>query len=192
MPSVRWGSSRRTSGRCGVTSALPWARSSTLLGLPDTSVDQAVDAYRSYYMNFGLQQSSLHGEVIAILDRLRAAGVVLATATAKRTDIAHAIIDHHGLDGYFQVVNGTDDLRSTKAETLAFTLDQLGGPAVDRVLMVGDRHSDVTAARTCGVLPIAVSWGYGSADELSATGAQIITQPAQLLAVPPLGAWLSS
>ncbi len=162
----------------------------TRLGLPAESVDEAVRVYRTYYLTSGLQQSSPYDGVITLLDRLQAAGVVLATATAKRTDIAHAIIDHHGLDRYFAVVNGTDDLRSSKAATLAHTLEQLGGPVVDRVIMVGDRHSDVTAARACGALPVAVGWGYGSADELGATGARVITEPAGLVAVPMLDAWL--
>ena len=38
----------------------------------------------------------------------------------------------------------------------------------------------------CGVLPVAVSWGYGSLPELRATGAALIDHPHELLELPLL------
>jgi phosphoglycolate phosphatase len=110
----------------------------------------------------------------------------MATATAKLTPVARAILEHHDLTGYFAVVNGTDEHHHTKTETLAHTLDQLGRPPAASVLMVGDRHSDVTAAISCGVTPVAVSWGYGSEQELRATAARLIDTPEELLELSPL------
>jgi phosphoglycolate phosphatase len=153
----------------------------TALGLPEADLERAVGAYRQFYLSEGLQQSRPYDGVLEVLDRLRDAGTVLATATAKRTNIAQAIIEHHGLTHYFAVVNGTDDVRSTKTATLGYTLELLGQPATAHVTMVGDRYSDVTAAQECGVAPIAVTWGYGSEQELSATGAPLVGDPAQLL-----------
>jgi phosphoglycolate phosphatase len=153
----------------------------TALGLPDADLDQAVAAYRQFYLSEGLQQSRPYDGVLEVLDRLRDAGAVLATATAKRTNIAQAIIEHHDLTHYFAVVNGTDDVRSTKTATLGYTLELLGRPPAARVTMVGDRYSDVVAAQECGVAPIAVTWGYGSEQELEATGAPLVAGPAQLL-----------
>lgn len=153
----------------------------TALGLPEADLERAVGAYRQFYLSEGLQQSRPYDGVLEVLDRLRDAGTVLATATAKRTNIAQAIIEHHGLTHYFAVVNGTDDVRSTKTATLGYTLELLGQPAAARVTMVGDRYSDVTAAQECAVAPIAVTWGYGSEQELSATGAPLVGDPAQLL-----------
>ena len=40
---------------------------------------------------------------------------MLGTATAKRTDVAEAILDAHGLTDYFEAVNGTDDRARTKS-----------------------------------------------------------------------------
>jgi phosphoglycolate phosphatase len=158
----------------------------TALGLPAVDLRAAVLAYRTYYLAHGMQQSTPYPGVLELLEALRAAGVVLATATAKRTDVARAIVDHHHLTDYFSVVNGTDDHHRTKTETLGHTLEQLGRPPVARVMMVGDRHSDVTAAHHCGVLPVAVSWGYGSAAELSAADAVRVDHPGQLLDLPLL------
>jgi phosphoglycolate phosphatase len=162
------------------------------LGLPQADVEPAVQAYRQFYLAQGIEQSSPYDGVVALLEQLRAAGVRLGTATAKRTPIARAIIDHHGLGDYFEVVNGTDDEHSTKSATLAYTLELMGVPATADVVMVGDRHSDISAARDLGVLPVGVTWGYGTRAELEPMAALLIDHPRQLLGVAPLSAAHSS
>jgi phosphoglycolate phosphatase len=158
----------------------------TALGLAAADLAPAVLAYRAFYLTQGLQQSEPYEGVVGVLEQLRARGVTLATATAKRTDVARAIVDHHGLGRFFDVVNGTDAQHTTKTETLGHTLELLGGPAPERVVMVGDRHSDVAAAVSCGVLPVAVTWGYGSAAELEALDVALIRHPHELLDLPLL------
>ncbi len=154
----------------------------TSLGVSDEVLAEAVAAYRSYYFARGLQEAVPYPGVVEVLEQLREARVPLGTATAKRTDIANAILTHHGLDHYFAVINGTDDQRTTKAGTLAHTLQRLESPNPANAYMVGDRHSDVAGAQECGVVSVGVTWGYGSLDELSATGADhLIERPAQLL-----------
>ena len=158
----------------------------TALGLASADLDPAVQAYRAYYLAHGLQQSEPYEGVIGLLEQLRGRGVTLATATAKRTEVAQAIVDHHGLGHFFRVVNGTDAQHRTKTETLGHTLELLGGPAPERVVMVGDRHSDVAAAESCGAVPVAVSWGYGSAAELESLRVALIRHPHELLELPLL------
>lgn len=158
----------------------------TRLGLPAPDLAAAVLAYRTYYLAYGLQQSRPYAGVTELLVGLRSAGVRLGTATAKRTDVARAILDHHGLTDYFEVVNGTDDHHRTKTEILRHTLELLGSPAPVTAAMVGDRASDIVAARDCGVHPVAVTWGYGSLAELRSTEALLVSQPADLLRLPLL------
>jgi phosphoglycolate phosphatase len=158
----------------------------TALGLPEARLEAAVAAYRDFYREQGMQQSQPYDGVVDLLTVLHEAGVRLATATAKLTEVGRTIVGHHQLDAHFELVNGTDEHHRTKAETLRHTLEQLGWPAPDQVVMVGDRHSDVQAARSCGVLPVAVAWGYGSEAELRATAARIISHPAELLELPLL------
>jgi phosphoglycolate phosphatase len=156
------------------------------LGLPERDLERAVLAYRRFYLAQGLQQSEPYDGVPDLLEELRRAGVRMATATAKRTEIARAIIGYHGLGSYFEVVNGSDDQHSSKTATLDHTLELMHRPALADVAMVGDRHSDVTAAHRCGVLAVAVSWGYGSRDELTATAATLLEHPREVLQLPLL------
>jgi phosphoglycolate phosphatase len=152
------------------------------LGVPEQLLPKAVAAYRSFYLRYGMQQASLYPGVDDLLHRLRRLGLPLGTATAKRTDTALAILVEHRLDQHFTVVNGTQGDQLSKRETIARTLELLGCTDPATVIMVGDRHSDISGARACGVRAVAVSWGYGSSAELElAQPDHLIHHPAGLL-----------
>ena len=158
----------------------------TGLGLTGSRLETAVAAYRRFYADDGIHRSSVYPGVEELLDALAGRGLTLATATAKLTPVAYAILDLHGLAARFAVVNGTDPTHHTKTETLTRTLELLGGPPPAEVLMLGDRHSDVTAARACGVGSVGVCWGYGSTQELEAAGADhLVRSAAEVLALVP-------
>lgn len=154
------------------------------LGLDEETTEAAVAAYRRFYAATGMDRARVYPGVTELLDGLRERGVALATATMKLTPTAQAILERHGIADRFAVVNGTDGTHRTKAETLDHALERLGGPDRSGVLMVGDRHSDIAAAQACGVGSVAVTWGYGSVDELAASGADhLLDEPAELLAL---------
>lgn len=139
----------------------------TNLGLSEDLIEEAVTGYRTFYLAHGVDQAEAYAGVVDLLAAL-APALRLGTATAKRTDVAEAIMARHGLADYFQVINGVGPARTTKAETIAQTLADLGHPDPDAVVMVGDRHSDIAGGRACGVRTVGVTWGYGSRAELAA------------------------
>ena len=100
-----------------------------------------------------------------VLDRLRADGHRLATATSKGETQARLMLDHFGLADRFEVVGAAsmDGVSTTKPEVLARTLDGLGNPDPDECLLVGDRRYDVAGAAEHGIRCIGAAWGYGSA-----------------------------
>jgi phosphoglycolate phosphatase len=154
----------------------------TTLGLDDRDLEAAVAAYRRHYRATGIHQAAAYPGVPELLDDLTAAGLVLGTATAKLTTVARDFLDLHDLGRRFAVVNGTDETHHTKTETLTRTLELLGDPDPARVVMVGDRHSDITAGQACGVFSVGVTWGYGPVEELRAAGADaLVHSPAELL-----------
>lgn len=157
------------------------------LGVPERDVGTGVHAYRSFYRTGGLQQAAPYPGVVDLLDELERRGVLLGTATAKRTETAQAILEHHGLSHYFLVVNGTDDVRTSKTDTLAYTMELMRRSEPSSMVMVGDRHYDIVGAHACGVVGVGVTWGYGTADELRRAGADhVIDQPVELLALLPM------
>jgi phosphoglycolate phosphatase-like HAD superfamily hydrolase len=109
--------------------------------------------------------NSLFDGIPQLLADLRAARVRLAVATSKAEPTARRILEHFGLDEYFEVIAGAslDGVRATKSEVMAHALAQLV-PLPDRVVMVGDRAHDVEGAAAHGIATVVVDWGYGRAD----------------------------
>ena len=151
------------------------------LGLAPSLVAEAVLAYRAYYQREGRFLAAPYPGIPEVL-RTLGADRPLGTATAKRTDVARSVLQAHDLDTAFRVINGVEEGRTTKAQTIAHTLELLGRPQPARVVMVGDRHSDITGAQACGVPTVGVLWGYGSRAELEAAGADLLLdRPEQLV-----------
>ncbi|MCW2811507.1 MAG: putative hydrolase [Friedmanniella sp.] len=155
----------------------------TALGLAPDRLEEAVEAYRHWYLGHGVHRAAPYAGVPDLLATL-SRRLPMTTATAKRTDVARAILTAQGLVEHFPVVTGTAPGRTTKAATIAYALSTLGDPDPRRVVMVGDRHSDIVGARACGVLSIGVTWGYGSLAELTEAGPDVLVHsPAELLQV---------
>lgn len=127
--------------------------------------DAAIAAYRADYTTRGWAMNSLFDGIEAVLADLRTAGVRLAVATSKAEPTARRILEHFGLDGYFEVIAGAspDGTRAAKADVVAHALAQLQ-PLPARVLMVGDRMHDVEGAAEHGIGTVVVGWGYGATD----------------------------
>ncbi|HEX5143379.1 MAG TPA: HAD-IA family hydrolase [Mycobacterium sp.] len=134
------------------------------MGLGDRA-DEAVAAFRADYTSRGWSMNSPFDGIPELLADLRAAGVRMAVATSKAEPTARRILEHFGLDGYFEVIAGAsvDGVRSAKSEVVAHALEQLA-PLPERVLMVGDRSHDVEGAAEHGIETVVVGWGYGRDD----------------------------
>jgi phosphoglycolate phosphatase len=142
----------------------------TIAGVAPERLDGAAQAYHDFYLAEGLQQAAPYAGVEELLTGLMEAGVTLATASAKRTTTARAILDAHDLAPFFTVIGGTDETLLTKAQTIAAVLAELAAdPAT--TIMVGDRSHDIDGAHAVDVPAIGALWGYGVADELADAGA---------------------
>jgi membrane protease YdiL (CAAX protease family) len=89
------------------------------------------------------------------------------------------ILEHFKIDRYFDVVVGSelDGTRVNKDEVVQEALELLfqGAPVLrEQVYMVGDRKFDVEGAKAHGIECVAVSYGYGSIEELKEAGADYI------------------
>ena len=137
----------------------------TMADLVGDRAGEAMTAYRADYTTRGWAMNRTFDGVPELLADLKSAGVRLAVATSKSEPIARRILEHFGLDGFFEVIAGAspDGVRSAKADVVAHALAQLT-PLPARVLMVGDRSHDVEGAAQHGIDTVVVDWGYGGAD----------------------------
>jgi phosphoglycolate phosphatase len=156
-----------------------------LLGTQDRdTIQQAIAAYRVRFGATGVFENRVYDGIRDALRMLRASGRSLWVVTSKPTVYSVTIIEHHGLRSYFREVHGSElnGDRTDKGELIRHVLETEGLPPRD-VMMVGDRSHDVLGARANGVACVAVGWGYGSVEELTAAGPDaIVGSTAELLA----------
>lgn len=148
--------------------------------------EHALTLYRERFAEVGIYENVLYPGIPALLARLRARGCRLFLATAKPLPFAQRILEHFALAPFFDGVAGAtlDGSISTKAEVLAALLPQLGADERAACVMVGDRDQDVQAAHAHDLPCLAVSYGYGSVEELAAyEPAYLVHSVAELAAV---------
>ena len=139
-------------------------------GLDAIEARRAVEDYREYFSVQGLYENEVYPGIPELLRGLRASGRRVGLATSKPTVYAERILEHFDLAKHFELVVGShlDGTHVEKAEIVATALAGVSGVLPERVVMVGDRKHDVQGARANGIDAIAVTWGYGTREELSA------------------------
>lgn len=140
-------------------------------GFSEREAETAVKYYRERYAVTGIFENRPYPGIPEMLDRLSGAGFSLGVASSKPEYFVLQILEHFGIRKYFaEVVGATmDETRTDKAEVIREALRKFGmEDCRENVWMVGDREHDVIGARTAGVRCIAVTYGYGSAEELLA------------------------
>jgi phosphoglycolate phosphatase len=125
--------------------------------------------YRLCYDATGWANNSVYPGVPAMLESLRASGWQLFVCTSKREDFTARVLEKFGLSTYFLAVyaDTVGSLHHSKTALLRRLLEEQSlDPAT--TVMVGDRHFDIEAARSNGATSVAVTYGYGTSDELEA------------------------
>ncbi|MBN2497025.1 MAG: HAD family hydrolase [Deltaproteobacteria bacterium] len=124
-----------------------------------------VEAYRSSYEH-DPGPGALFDGVVEMLASL--GGYPKAVATTKPTWSAEKILASVGLDGVFDLVQGTDAMPpKPDPAVLLEAARRLGVPA-GRCAMIGDTGRDIQAARAAGMYAVAVTWGGWSRARLEA------------------------
>ena len=141
----------------------------TLLKNDDAAIiEQAMGFYRERFADVGLFENVVYDGVPEMLATLKTRNYRLLLATAKPHIYARRILAHFGILTPFDGVYGSelDGTRQHKGDLLAFLLAREHIASACAV-MVGDRHHDIEAAHANGCRAIGVTYGYGSAGELT-------------------------
>jgi len=145
-----------------------------LLGTDDDKlVQEAIAVYRERFGSVGMFENKIYEGIPEALNRLRDDGHILYVATSKPMVFAKRIAEHFDLGQYFRSIHGSelDGTRSEKTSLLAHILQSERIAPADTT-MIGDRKHDMIGARANEIRGIGVLWGYGTQDELEASGAQ--------------------
>jgi phosphoglycolate phosphatase len=136
--------------------------------VPDLQTDQyqaMVDRYRFHYLS-GDHQLTLFDGVPQMLERLRAAGHILAIATGKSRVGLDRALDHSGLRPMFQASRCADECHSKPHPQMLEELTAEFGIAATSTVMIGDTSHDLLMASNAGVDALAVTYGAHPHDHL--------------------------
>ncbi|MBQ3553692.1 MAG: HAD family hydrolase [Clostridia bacterium] len=147
---------------------------SEYFGFSEEDAKTAVLYYRERYTDIGLFENTVYDGIPEMLSRLREAGKTLILATAKPEPFAKRILEHFGLDSYFDLMVGAtfDGTRHNKIDVLRHALSGVKDASIKESVMVGDRSHDCLGAAHFGMDCIGVLYGYGSREELTEAGAK--------------------
>jgi len=149
----------------------------------EDNADRMLELYRERYDAIGIFENKVYDGVAAALERLRAQGHRLFIATSKRQADAQRVVEHFGLDGYFDGVYGanSDGRGADKSVVLTAAIAGARLAAARRFVMIGDRCYDALGARAVGIPAIGALWGYGDRAELTEAGADpLIASPREI------------
>ncbi len=120
-----------------------------------------VDRYRHHYLSSD-HQLTLFAGVPAMLERLRAAGHMLAIATGKSRIGLERALDHSGLRPLFMGSRCADECHSKPHPQMLEELILEFGVEAASTVMIGDTSHDMLMARNAGVDGLAVTYGAHS------------------------------
>ncbi|MBP3301287.1 MAG: HAD family hydrolase [Clostridia bacterium] len=131
---------------------------------------EAVEVYREYFRVKGMFENEVYPYVPELLQALKNQGKTLLVASSKPEEFVKTILKHFGLLDYFDFVGGAamDETRTKKEDVLRYVFAEANVTDLQKAIMVGDRKFDVEGAHAFGMDAIAVTYGYGSREELTA------------------------
>jgi pyrophosphatase PpaX len=186
--------SHRHTRRVHFGDSLPDAQFIAAMGRPlrDIYADFATDAiaveamiatYRSFNVEHHDRMVSAYPGIASLLSQLAERGARLAVVTSKLADLARRGLRVTGLDGFFPIVIGADDVTRGKPDPQPVfrALDALGADA-EGAVMVGDSTHDLQAGRRAGIRTAAALWGPFERSVLAAEGPDhFLAHPEELL-----------
>ena len=124
--------------------------------------------YRACYAAKGWTQNAVYPGIRELLSTLRDRGVALYLCTSKRVEFTRRILDHFALAPFFSgvVADRAASGHHDKADLLREVVDQ-HNIDLSSAVMAGDREFDILAARAVGLASIAVTYGFGTMEELA-------------------------
>ena len=116
----------------------------------------------------------LYPGAAALLRKLRADGWKVAMATGKSRRGVETVIAMHGWAEVFDSTHCADDGPGKPHPAMVREALKATCTPPDAAVMIGDTAFDMTMARAVGVRALGVTWGFHTADEIRAGGADAV------------------
>ncbi|MBQ8574480.1 MAG: HAD-IA family hydrolase [Clostridia bacterium] len=146
--------------------------------ISDEQVDRLIIHYRAKYSVDGYYKFKLYDGMEDLLLTLKENGIKTGIATSKPQVFIDHIVKTCDLKKYFDVVVGAeaDVLNGGKKGIIEKAFNLLKPYGCEKPLMVGDTKFDIIGAKDAGVPSVAVTFGFGSVDEMIVNGANYVAK----------------
>ena len=137
----------------------------TFCDMSEEDALKAIRAYRERYQIKGWKENSVYPGIRKLLRVLKKTESFLSVATGKPQEASERILEAFDLKMYFNGLAGPmpNEHYADKKELI---IRSLRGFSFAKGVMIGDRASDIVAAKELGMDSVGVLWGYGSRKEL--------------------------
>ena len=141
-------------------------------------IEMMIIHYRAKYSVSGYYKFKLFDGMEDLLLTLRENGIKTGVATSKPQVFMDHIAKTCDLEKYFDVIVGaeSDKLDAGKKDIIEKAFNSLKVHGCEKPVMVGDTKFDIIGAREAGVPSIAVTFGFGSVDEMIVNGANYVAK----------------
>ena len=141
--------------------ALAASRGVAPVAVGDSELADVLPRYQTHYAAILGRETVPYPGVVAGLERMAAMGLPLAVITNKATRFVRPHLALAGIEPFFRVVIGGDDLPLKKPHPAALLhAARALGVEPAQMLMVGDSGNDAQAARAAGCPVLIVPYGY--------------------------------
>ena len=159
-----------------VERAIPESVRGTQLG------QEALNEFLVYYEQHKADKTGPYAGMPEVVDTLKQAGIKIAVLTNKPDAAAGPVMEQY-YPGVFELVQGGLPGVPLKPDpTPVHKLLERMGAGREGTLFVGDSNVDIQTARNSGLSGCGVLWGFRTADELLAEGADHLAGTADELA----------
>ncbi|SFB02402.1 phosphoglycolate phosphatase [Acetitomaculum ruminis DSM 5522] len=146
---------------------------------------EAVEIYRKRYDPIGKFENKPYEGIEELLKILKKNGKKLIVASSKPHQMCIDIIEHFGLDKYFDHIQGGADKGQLHSKTgvmkEALNVMNITEEKKKETVMVGDTMFDIEGAKALNLKSIGVCYGFGSKKELEEHGADFIVKDIEQL-----------
>jgi len=151
--------------------------------------DRVLTEYRAAYGERWQNTTVPYPGIPELLDALAEAGIPIGVLSNKAHDFTVKCVDAFLPGWKWDVVLGARDGVAKKPDPAgAVEAASLLGLETNECCFIGDSDVDMMTAVNAGMLPVGVSWGFRSVDELRKSGAEVILgTPADLPALVGIG-----
>ncbi len=147
---------------------------------PDVQ-DAVVESYKQAFRNAraeGRLSQQLVPGIRDVLETLAGAGWALGVATGMSDrGLAHCLAEN-GVTDLFATLQTADRHPSKPHPSMAQAALLETGTTAASAVMIGDTVFDMEMARSAGMRPLGVDWGYHASNDLLAAGAELVAREA--------------